>query len=663
MPVSLRILHLEDNPRDAQMIRDLLDGSDFKCHIERATNRQSYEAALTHGAFDLVLCDNNLPDYNGQAALALARAKHPLTPVVIISGSMGEEEAVRNLQLGATDYLLKDRLERLVPAMQRALEEAAERRRRQRAEALLRRNEERMRLALAATNDGIWDWDLGTGQMECNETFETHFGRPTDNAALREWWAARIPADERDDVLASLDSAIANSAQLWSRTYRLRRRDGRLAHVHNRVCLEQNDAGRVVRLVGAIQDVTESIEAENVRRTLEEQLRQAQKLEAIGTLAGGIAHDFNNIIGIILTNAGLASLDLPLDLPPDHGTVESLAEITAAANRARDLVRQILAFSRRSESQFTLMKVQPIVNECVQMLRSTIPAMVSIKTSIDPACACINGDPTQIHQVVMNLCTNAWHALPESGGALDVRVDEIAAVNAPAAVQTDIAVENLVRLVVADNGHGMDAKTRERIFEPFFTTKPAGHGTGLGLAVVHGIIKSHGGTITVASSPGRGTTFEIFFPAQAQAPEVRPATGLSVPRGAGQAIMVVDDDVAMGRSTQRFLLHQGYRVDLFHTPGAALEAFVDNPTGYDLIVTDFSMPLMSGLDLAEKLKLVRADVPIVLATGSVGFADQHRARLDGLCRFLPKPVAPQALAQAVAEALRPELAPERPRHE
>jgi CheY-like chemotaxis protein len=241
-----------------------------------------------------------------------------------------------------------------------------------------------------------------------------------------------------------------------------------------------------------------------------------------------------------------------------------------------------------------------------------------------------------------------------------VRVDEVAATDAPPAVQTDTPVQNFVRLAVADNGHGMDAKTRERIFEPFFTTKPAGHGTGLGLAVVHGIITSHGGTITVTSSPGRGTTFEIYFPAHARTPEASPSTGLSIPRGDGQAIMVVDDDVAMGRSTQRFLLHQGYRVDLFHTPGAALGAFVDNPTGYDLVVTDFSMPLMSGLDLAEKLRTVRADVPIILATGSVGFEDQHRARLEGLCRFLPKPVPPQALAMAVAEALLPEHAPGKP---
>jgi signal transduction histidine kinase/CheY-like chemotaxis protein len=425
------------------------------------------------------------------------------------------------------------------------------------------------------------------------------------------------------------------------------------------VCLAADVTGKVVRLVGAVQDITEAMEAEEKRNTLEDQLRQAQKLEAIGTLASGIAHDFNNILGIILTNVDLAQTDLPSDLPEDHGTIESLREIKAAGYRARDLVRQILTFSRRGETQLAVMKVQPIVHECLQMLASTIPAMVTLRKSIDPACPCIIGDPTQLHQVMMNLCTNAWHALPERDGVIDVKVEHIEASKAPLEAQLDASVTRFVRIAVSDNGHGMDAKTQARIFEPFFTTKAAGKGTGLGLAVVHGIVKSHGGAITLESAPGQGTTFTLYFPAQDSELETTTTDKEPSSPGRGERVMLVDDDVSMGRAMQRFLARQGYRVDLFHTPQAALEAFAEHAAGFDLVVTDYSMPGMTGLDLTSSLKQIKPQLPVLLVTGSMRFAEQHQLELSGIHEFLAKPVAPERLTAAIARALaeRPPAAP------
>ena len=653
MTEPIRVLHLEDNERDAEMIRDMLESEGITCEIFRTSERTAFEFALRKGGFDIILSDNNLPGYDGVSALKAVRSVRPFTPVIVISGALGEEEAVKCLKVGATDYLLKDRLERLVPAFKRALEEAGERRLRRAAEKELRDNEERMRLALAATSDGIWDWDLTRGHMVCNAIFTERFGIPESGTSPAQWWYDHMHPDERDAVRASLDAAISSRKEHWSSKHRLKRLDAGWADVSNRVCLAKNATGDITRLVGAVQDITESIAAEAERRHLADHLRQAQKMEAVGTLAGGIAHDFNNLLGIIIANTQLAEMDLA-GVPASVDEIrQSLREILVASGRARDLVAQIMMFSRQEGVRRMAMNVEPVVKECVKLIRSAIPAMVTIEQRIEAGCSCILGDPTQVHQVVMNICTNAWHALPEQGGRIEVRVDECNPSRALLESHPDLDSGRYVRISIKDNGHGMDPMVQRRIFEPFFTTKPKGAGTGLGLSVVHGIVKSHGGAITVSSERDKGSLFEVYFPAQSGIEDLGSAVAVSSRRGNGERILIVDDDNSMGSALQRVVKNHGYAVQLFNNPELAWEAFCEAPGSYDLVITDYSMPGISGIDLAERIIRLRHELPMILMTG---LADVKEGRRGGVMYFrdiLLKPISPEVLCAAVAKSLDP----------
>ena len=384
-----------------------------------------------------------------------------------------------------------------------------------------------------------------------------------------------------------------------------------------------------------------------VSRNLEEQLLQAQKMEAIGTLAGGIAHDFNNVLAGILGSAELVREDLS----PNHPTQEYVGSIIIAANRARDLVQQILTFSRRQDSEKRVLQLQPVVGECVKLLRSTIPAMVKITHHLDSGSPQVMADPTQIHQVVMNISTNAWHALPEIGGHIDISLRSVEVDSAMVLMHPELRVGTFVRLAIADNGHGMDAKTRERIFEPFFTTKPASKGSGLGLSVVHGIVKSHRGIILVESVPGRGTTFQIYLPAR-RIHQEEPATATqTIPHGHGERILFVDDEPIVARSTEEFLKRLGYVVTRCEQSGDALARFRREPREFDLIVTDWAMPGMSGTELVTAVREIRPEIPMLLISGFVDSTVQFAAKTIGIGEVLIKPVNPELLAQAVAQML------------
>jgi nitrogen-specific signal transduction histidine kinase/CheY-like chemotaxis protein len=384
---------------------------------------------------------------------------------------------------------------------------------------------------------------------------------------------------------------------------------------------------------------------------MENQLRQAQKMEAIGTLAGGIAHDFNNILGIILTNAELIKGEVQT-VPPAHNEIkESAEEILLATTRARDLVRQILTFSRRTESRPTVIRVQPIVEECFKFLRSTIPAMVTIKSRIDPACSPIVCDPTQLHQIVMNLCTNAWHALPEKDGRLEIQVEEVDGSQVPDDRGIEEKAARYVCISVRDNGPGMPPNVQARIFEPFFTTKSPGEGTGLGLSVVHGIVKSNGGVITLESIPNKGTSFGVFFPVETAGTASVRSTNTEIVRGSGERILLVDDNVAFARGLERTLDHQGYKVEVCHSPRVGLDLFRKQPAVYDLVITDLSMPRMSGIELASHLFDIRPELPVILITGSIRFDEEQRAQLSENTVFLTKPVTPRDLSEAVNHLL------------
>ena len=398
---------------------------------------------------------------------------------------------------------------------------------------------------------------------------------------------------------------------------------------------------------GFVMDVTERKQAEEERTRVEAQLRQAQKMEALGTLAGGVAHDFNNILGIILGYTEMVRWDM------DEGSLawKNLEEVLKATGRAKDLVRQILAFSRRSEQEKRPVQVGLIVKEAMKMLRASLPSTVEIKMDVASNVAVL-ADPTQIHQVMMNLCTNAAHAMSDNGGVLEVSLTD--ARLGPESIPSHSGLEPgaYVSLTVKDTGNGIAPAILERIFDPFFTTKEQGVGTGLGLSVVHGIVKSLGGAIEVESLPEVGSTFRVLLPAMESAPAHEAVETAPLPRGR-ERILIVDDEPELAMAMKQLLERLGYEVD-YRTNGIeAMEAFRARLTErpFDLVITDMTMPRLMGVDLARELLDLQPDLPIFLCTGFSEKMSAEKARNLGIQGFLMKPVVTGELAGLIRKAL------------
>ena len=368
------------------------------------------------------------------------------------------------------------------------------------------------------------------------------------------------------------------------------------------------------------------------RQQLEEQLRQSQKMEAIGQLAGGIAHDFNNILAAISGNTELALEDTA----SDHPAREFLEEIRNSSARAKRLVQQILAFSRRQPLDRRVISLEPIIEESTDLLRASLPASVGLDMEVDAGVPPVLADATQMHQVLVNLCTNAWHALEGQSGRIVVRLKSVALTADSVKPLVGLRPGNFVYLSVSDTGIGMDAATRARIFEPFFTTKEPGKGTGLGLSVVHGIVQGHDGAIVVRSQPGEGTVFEIYFPAATAIEETAAAPAPAL-RGQGQHILFLDDEAPLVTLAQRLLERRGYRFSGFTRASEALRAFAEKPDEFQLVITDLSMPGASGLHFASDILKLRPDVPVVLCSGHVTEELREHARRAGIREVLYKP--------------------------
>jgi signal transduction histidine kinase/ActR/RegA family two-component response regulator len=386
------------------------------------------------------------------------------------------------------------------------------------------------------------------------------------------------------------------------------------------------------------------------REQLAEQYRQAQKLEAIGTLAGGIAHDFNNIIAAITGYTELAKMDVS-DRPE---VVAHLNAVGKASSRAASLVRQILAFSRQQEHERKPMQLRHVVREAMDLLRATVPAMIEFDVSLATDLPPILADASQMHQVIMNLVTNACHAMGNQAGRLGVELESWQVDTELAQLHPGLRAGAYVRLSVSDTGHGMDAATVSRIFEPFFTTKAAGEGTGLGLAVVHGIMQAHEGVVTVYSEPGEGTVFRLYFPALASPASENATEAAPVPKGAGQRILFVDDEPALASLGGKVLERLGYSVQTQTSAALAVELVRAQPSAFDLVVTDLAMPLMTGTDLARELRQVRPDIPILLVTGHSATLTAERVQTMGIHDLLTKPLSVHALGTAVQRALQPQ---------
>lgn len=397
----------------------------------------------------------------------------------------------------------------------------------------------------------------------------------------------------------------------------------------------RDEDGNVTGIEGAFQDITERKKSEQAQASLGAQLRESQKMEALGTLAGGIAHDFNNILGTILTNAELARQDARTNWQ----ALVSVEEIEKAARRARDLVQQILSFSRRQLTTRRVMSLAPIVEESTRLLYAALPGGMRIECHCAADTPSVVADPTQVQQVLLNLGTNAAHAMKGRPGSIDIRMQGITLDENSAPFHVSQRPRRYVRIVVSDKGHGMDAATQQRIFEPFFTTKPQGEGTGLGLSVVHSIMQAHQGEIVVHSEPGKGSRFELYFPC---ADEVAAALGTieaaqPASEGCGRRILYIDDDESQLFASKRMLERWGYWVSAYIEQREALDAVLAGKLRFDLVVTDYSMPGTSGMEIARAIHDARPKLPVIMVSGFITDELRQQAASAGVRELIGKP--------------------------
>jgi signal transduction histidine kinase/CheY-like chemotaxis protein len=402
--------------------------------------------------------------------------------------------------------------------------------------------------------------------------------------------------------------------------------------------------GRKV-ILSVARDISERERSTEIQAKMAAKLRQVAKMEALGTFAGGIAHEFNNVLGAMIGYVELACMTL--ETIPEAGKISSKLEASLrAGDRARDLVKQILSFSRQNEREPRPLEILPIVKESLKLLRASLPATIEIRQNLDPQCGLVVADPVQVSQILINLSSNAFEAMRETGGVLQISLEPVRLEAGPAEPGVELKSGPYLRLTVKDSGRGMDQTTLERIFDPLFITKPVGERAGLGLSAVHGIVQSLGGAIGVSSEPGKGSAFRVYLPSHQgpSAPEV-PING-PLPRGT-EHILLVDDEAAIVQIGKEFLQGLGYRVTAFNSGPEAWEEFQAHPQAFDLLITDLTMPAMTGLDLAEAALKLRPDLLVLLNTGHSEADINDKVRKIGNLQCLVKPLALTHLAWTV----------------
>jgi two-component system cell cycle sensor histidine kinase/response regulator CckA len=637
---GLRILLIEDSDDDAFLLERELRRGLRVAELRRVQDAAAMRDVLRAGDYDVVVSDWSLPAFGAEAAFDVVREVAVDVPFIITSGTIDEQSAVAALKAGAHDFVLKTSLARLVPAIEREVRESRVRAARRRAEDELRASEARNSELFESSPLPTWVFDRQTlAFLAVNAAAVRQYGYGRDEFARMTLADIRLAED-----VPALHAAVAGPPEA-RRVWRHRRRDGSLISVE----IQAHDfsfEGRPARLVVA-HDVTARLQAEEALRKSEEQLRQSQKLDAIGSLAGGIAHDFNNMLSVILSYASLVLDELKAG-DPIRSDVD---EIRRAGERAVEMTRQLLAFSRKQMLQPRVVDLNQLIAGMEKMLRRLLGADIDLSILTAPKIGRVFVDPSQAEQIVMNLVINARDASPD-GGQVTIETLDVMLDGAYAAEHVGVTPGPHVMLAVTDTGIGMDRETQARIFEPFFTTKEQGKGTGLGLSTVFGIVKQSGGHIWVYSEPGRGTTLKVYLPRHEG--ELDAALESSPEPGAvrGQeTILLVEDEEQVRALVRSVLRRNGYNVLEAQNGGEAFLICEKYEGKIDLLLTDVVMPRMSGREVAQRLLHLRPALRVLFVSGYTENSIVHHGVLDSGVSFLPKPFTPDLLLRKVREVL------------
>lgn len=634
------ILIVDDVPENLELLSGLLVNNGFK--VRAALDGKSAVKAVQTKLPDLILLDIQMPDMDGYEVCRILNnsPKTANIPIIFISGLDEADFKVKAFEAGGVDYITKPfQIEEVIARVRTHL--ALQKLKKNLEEMVEHRTAETRRLAFAFEQiaEGVIITDPGGIIEYTNPAFENITGYNSSEVVGKT--SAILQSKKHGEALHQNLWKTILGGETWAGRIKDKRKDGSFVTLDVTIAPIYKDNIEILGYVTITRDVTEHI-------TIERMLRQAQKMEAIGTLAGGIAHDFNNILSVILGYSEMCIEEEETDLLI---LKDYMLQVYESANRAKDLVAQILSFSRQSEQIKKSVKIIPIVNEVSKFLKASVPSSINIKLRFKTEEDIIYADPTQIHQVLMNLCTNACHAMKEKGGELLIEIESSTPDLEMITRYPELKETAYVRLKVSDTGYGINKDSLESIFVPYFTTKKQGDGTGLGLAVVHGIVTSFNGSIYVASTPGKGTTFEIFFPYYTES-EVheKKEERKTIPMG-NETILFVDDEVALTKLANISITSLGYNVIIETDPIKAVDIFNKNNDSIDLIITDKTMPKLNGFEFAGKIRAIKHDMPIILCTGYCDVKDKEMCRKSGISDFILKPIHRKIIATTIRNVL------------
>ncbi|MEE4358273.1 MAG: response regulator [Desulfococcaceae bacterium] len=636
---AARILVVDDDPVHLQIVENFLIVQQYEV-MAVSDGDTALEYLSREKKPDLILLDVVMPGKSGFEVCRQIREKYSPgeMPVIMLTAKNQVSDLVKGFECGASDYLTKpvshrELISRVKTHVHLNFSDRA-----------LRESERKYREIFENVFDFWFSHDLEGNIIESNLPYKEEWGYKDEDVIGRNIRVILLPsnAEKFGNYMEDLLRKGKTEGIACCVT-----RDGVKKMLDYRAALICDEKGQAISIRGTARDVTERIQFEKEKAELEKQIRQTRKMQAIGTLAGGIAHDFNNILFPII---GYTEIALE-NIPPDSSCRGDLKEVLRAANRAAELVRQILTFARQTEDEWKPMQIRPIIKEVLKLLKASLPSTIEIREDIGEDTDSVLADPTQIHQIVMNLCTNAYHAMREKGGRLTVSLKAVNITPEYSPPVHDMAPGSWYRLTVSDTGCGMRPEVQERIFDPYYTSKPMGEGTGMGLAMVHRIVSNLRGHVTVSSKEGEGSVFHVWLPRIASEDEIAPELPPAEAAGGRERILLVDDEQQIVEMMHKILTGLGYDVTVRYSSPDALEAFRSDPKRFDLVITDQTMPNLTGAEFCRELLRLRPDLRIILCTGFSDLISRKRAFELGIRGFVMKPVNKNELARTIREVL------------